>query len=42
MVNFRIVALGEHDQLVGFPQLERDRLLQHHVLAAFRQSRAIG
>ena len=30
---FQVVALGEHDQLVGFPQLERDRLLQHHVLA---------
>ena len=30
---FQVVAPGEHDQLVGLPQLQRDRLLQHHVLA---------
>ncbi len=30
---FQVVALGDRDQLVGFPKLQRDRLLQHHVLA---------
>ncbi len=29
----QVVALGRHDQLVGFPQLERDRLFQQHVLS---------
>jgi len=32
---FEPSALGERDQLVGFPQLHRDRLLQEHVLAGF-------
>ena len=29
----QVVALGEHDQLVGLPQFERDRLFQQYVLA---------
>ena len=33
---FHLVALGELDQLVGFPQFERDRLFQEHVLAGFQ------
>ena len=33
---FQVVALGERDQLVGLPQLQRDRLLQHHVLAGLQ------
>src|SRR6185437_16619461 len=30
---FQIVAARQLDQLVGFPQFERDRLFQHDVLA---------
>ena len=33
MVNFSRAAFGECDQLVGFPQLERDRFFQQDVLA---------
>ena len=33
---FQVVALGEHDQLVGLPQFQRDRLFQHHVLAGLQ------
>ncbi len=33
---FHLVALGDFDQLVGFPQFERDRLFQEHVLAGFQ------
>ena len=33
---FHLVALGNLDQLVGFPQLERDRFFQQHVLAGLQ------
>ena len=33
---FQVVLLREMDELVGFPEFERDRLLQHHVLAALQ------
>ena len=33
MVNLRLPAPGDLDQLVGLEQFERDRLFQQHVLA---------
>ena len=36
MVNFRLLRLASMDELVRFPQFQRDRLFQHHILAGLQ------